>query len=268
MKGSKTWISAYFSPTGTTASVVRAVAAGAGVQTIEWNMTIPKTSLKIEKNTVLLAAVPVYGGRIPSPAAERLSQLNGNGSYAVAIVVYGNRDFDDSLLELKDILEQQGFQVAAAGAFIAEHSIIRSIAAGRPDKNDLAIAHQFGADIEKLLSESKNFSSISVPGNIPYRGGGSSSVHPTAGDRCTRCGLCAKNCPVEAIPLENPNLTDTDKCITCMRCVTICPENARTLPAQFLTGAEEMLKKSAGERKEPQLFFASADKNKETEAAK
>lgn len=82
---------------------------------------------------ILLAAVPVFGGRVPAAALERLSALKGSGQSAVAVAVYGNRAFDDALPELKDALEANGFHVAAAGAFAVEHSIARPIATGRHD---------------------------------------------------------------------------------------------------------------------------------------
>ncbi len=66
---------------------------------------------------------------------DRINKIKGNGAKAVAVVVYGNRDYDDTLLELKNVLEENGFVVGAMVAAIAEHSIARNLAAGRPDKS-------------------------------------------------------------------------------------------------------------------------------------
>ena len=43
---------------------------------------------------------------------------------------------------------------------------------------------------------------------------------------CTRCGLCAANCPAAAIDLAGEAFIDTAKCARCMRCLTFCPTGA------------------------------------------
>lgn len=249
------WVNAYFSPTGTTAKVARAIAQGSGCSVREVDLSVPASSETLGSDEILLVAVPVFGGRVPAVALERLSVLKGNGQPAVAVAVYGNRAFDDALLELKDALEANGFQVVAAGAFVARHSIARSIAVGRPDAHDLEIAEGFGADVMQKLTN-KELEPVQVPGDPAYREKvGNASPHPTAGDACVSCGTCAKSCPVGAIPLETPAETDGSKCINCMRCVSVCPTNARSLPDAMLTAVEGMLKKVASDPKQPELFL-------------
>ena len=70
-----------------------------------------------------------------------------------------------------------------------------------------------------------------------------------------KCGKCAAECPVGAIPASDPTKTDKDKCITCMRCVAVCPHFARSLNPVMLAAAKAGLKKSCSERKEPELFL-------------
>ncbi len=249
------WVNAHFSPTGNTVKVARAVAEGAGCPVREVDLSAPVSPETLGANEILLAVMPVFGGRVPAVALERLSALKGSGHPAVAVAVYGNRAFDDALLELKDALESNGFRVVAAGAFVAEHSIVRSIAAGRPDVHDLEIARSFGAGVMKKLA-GENLTSVQVPGDPAYREKtGSGSPHPAAGDACVNCGTCAKNCPVGAIPLETPAKTDGSKCINCMRCISVCPTNARSLPEAMLAAVEGMLKQAASDPKQPELFL-------------
>lgn len=245
------WLNAYFSPTGTTYSIAKTIAEGTGCPVAEMDLSEANCGAELSENTVLLASAPVYGGRIPAVALERLSRLPGKGQKAVAVVVYGNREFDDALLELKNALVNNGFQVVAAAAFIAEHSIVRSIAAGRPDKQDRAIARKFGADIMEKLD---TLTDVSVPGNDPYVAVKPSAFHPKANETCVQCGLCAQKCPVGAIPMEDPSQTLDNVCINCMRCVQVCPVKARALPAPFLAGATKMLEEKAAGYKLPQLF--------------
>ena len=249
------WVNAHFSPTGHTVKAARAIAQGAGCPVQEVDLSKPVSPETLGPDEILLAAVPVFGGRGPAAALERLSALKGSGQPAVTVAIYGNRAFDDALLELKDALEANGFQVVAAGAFAAEHSIARSIATGRPDAHDLEIAGNFGAGVmKKLAGEESAF--VQVPGDSAYRGkAGGALPHPAAGEACVSCGICAKSCPLGAIPLENPAETDDSKCISCMRCISVCPTNARSLPEDVLAAVERMLKKAASEPKQPELFL-------------
>lgn len=244
-------LNAYFSPTGTTCRVAAAIAGGFSCPVTEMDLSRADCTGQLGEDTVLLAAVPVYGGRVPGVALERLGRLRGEGQKAVAVVVYGNREFDDALLELKDALVQNGFRVVAAAAFVAEHSIVRSIAAGRPDAKDLAAAEGFGAAVAEKLS---TLTDVEVPGHAPYVPVKPSAFHPKAGSECVRCGQCARECPVGAIPAEGPGETLEDVCINCMRCVKLCPVQARALPAPFLAGAAKMLSEKAAGCKLPQLF--------------
>ena len=84
-----------------------------------------------------MIAFPVFGGRIPALAAQRLKELEANGAKCAIVVVYGNRAYDDALVELQDLSESCGFRVVAAVGASVEHSIVREYGAGRPDKADI-----------------------------------------------------------------------------------------------------------------------------------
>ena len=65
---------------------------------------------------------------IPSVVREKIKTLAGEGKKAVTIAVYGNRAYEDALLEMNDILIQGGFTVIASAAFVAQHSIVPEVA--------------------------------------------------------------------------------------------------------------------------------------------
>ena len=246
------WIIAHFSPTGGTKRVADAIAAGFSVPVAQMDLTKADSVVTLGEHDGLMAVLPVFAGRVPQIALERLSALKGSGQKAVAVVVYGNREFDDALLETKDALEANGFQVIAAAAFIAEHSIVRSIANHRPDAEDEALCRQFAADV---MAKPDDATPVQVPGNNPYKELKPSPFHPVASENCVKCGVCAQQCPVGAIPVDDPSETRNDLCINCMRCVAVCPVSSRALPDAFLTMITQMLNQNAAGYKKPAIFL-------------
>lgn len=246
------WIIAHFSPTGGTKKVADAIAVGLNTPVVDVDLTKEIAVPKLGENDALMAVLPVYAGRVPQISLERLATLKGNGQKAVAVVVYGNREYDDALLETKDALEAYGFRVIAAAAFIAEHSIVRSIAAGRPDAGDEALCRQFAADV---MAKADDAAPVQVPGNTPYKALKPSAFHPEAKENCVKCGACAEQCPVGAIGMDDPSQTNHNLCINCMRCVEACPVGSRALPDAFLTMITQMLNQNAAGYKKPAIFL-------------
>ena len=246
------WIIAHFSPTGGTKKVADAIAAGFHIPTVEMDLTKEDSAVTLGENDALMAVLPVYAGRVPQISLERMAALKGNGQKAVAVVVYGNREFEDALLETKDALEANGFLVVAAAAFIAEHSIIRAIANHRPDAEDEILCRQFAADV---MAKADDAAPVQVPGNMPYKELKPAAFHPEANENCVKCGACARQCPVGAIPMDDPSHTNNDLCINCMRCVQVCPMNSRALPDAFLTMITQMLNQNAAGYKKPTIFL-------------
>ena len=170
------------------------------------------------------------------------------------VSVYGNRSDEDTLPELRDIARTAGFFPVAAVRAIAEHSIVRSIAAGRPDDEDARTLARFGREIRSLLSADAPVP-VDLPEKARLRPYGGVPMHPRTSRRCTGCGKCATLCPAGAIPRENPALTDEKACITCMRCVAVCPQKARALPAPVLQMLGQKLAPFMEKRQENELYL-------------
>lgn len=247
----------HFSPTGSSRKIGLHLASALSPHVREYDLSSPSAISRAEQHhDAAIVAVPVYGGRIPARAAEAIRQHKGDATPAVSVVVYGGRAYEDALLELNDLLAELGFLVIASGAFVARHSIVEEIAAGRPDAEDVREADAFADKIRlRLGTLPDSFSRVKVPGGRPYKDFNPSPVAPVASEACTFCGRCAKYCPVSAIPLENPKATIAEKCILCMRCVHICPRHARKLPAEYTGKVLGFLRAVAPERAANEVFL-------------
>lgn len=251
-----------FSPTGGTDKVAEIILKKSGQKYERISLLDCETEYKqihFEEDDICVIAIPAYGGRIPTAAAERFSMLKANGTKCVLVAVYGNREFEDTLIEMKDIAKACGFHPVAAVAGIAEHSIMPQFANGRPDEDDKKVLEAYAERIWKNIFSGEAWAEVQVPGNEEYRKFGGVSMKPKVRGKCIKCGKCAAQCPTGAIDRENPRKTDGKKCITCMRCVKICPTGARRLDELMLFVASQGLKKSASGRKENQLFISNEE---------
>lgn len=248
----------YFSATGTTQKCVGKVCDGLGVKPVsELNLA---DNLKVElpefmAGDVVVVGVPVYGGRVPTVVADSISHLKGTGAAAISLVVYGNRDYDDALLELTDILTDRDFHVIGAGAFIGQHSIFPKVGVSRPDLSDEQCLIRFGKECMNAISEGHPIAS-EVPyikGKKPYKQSAGIILAPVAKEEdCAKCGACVRKCPVGAISIETPWITDTTKCIGCGRCITLCSQKARKHTGLKYSIFGAIFKACFSKRKEPE----------------
>ncbi len=257
----------YFSPTSTTNTILKEIAKGIGKEVCA-AIDITKPEIRNQpgpefKNDLVLIGAPVYGGRLPKEAADYFKTIKASGSLAVLIVLYGNREFEDALLELKNSAVGCGFVPLACAAFIGEHSFANnefSIALNRPDKKDLEKAFLFGKKIAGLLKsvdQPTDLAPVNVPGNFPYKQGtsfGSFSVIDVTND-CDSCGLCITACPKNAIDEADNFATLDDQCIYCCACIKACPLHARVLKNSPIKEKAKWLTQNCALRKEPQIFL-------------
>lgn len=245
-----------FSPTGGTLKAAQAL-------TNTWHsaLTVDLTDIhddfakyKFDPDDVVLIAMPSFGGLAPRLALERLSDMKGGSALCVLAAVYGNRAYEDTLVQMEDTAEKCGFRVIAAVSAVAEHSIIHKYAANRPDAADCDCLGGFGEKINEKI-KSGLFTKPVLPGNRPYKKASEGGLVPKAGSGCTGCGLCAEKCPAGAIDLKALKIADKNKCISCMRCISVCPEKARRLNGIVVSAAALAIKKACSQPKQNELFI-------------
>lgn len=261
----------YFSPTKTTKKVIHkifdtilendSIKKGTII-----NFTLPQeriTGENLKSDDILLIGVPVYAGRVPNVLLKYLDTIKGENTLAIPLVLYGNRNYDDALVELSDILEKNGFKVIAAASFIGEHSFSKTLAKDRPDPLDLDMAIEFGTRIHKKIRD-ESYNEIKIKGNRPYRGyyipkdkDGKSvdirKVIPKTDATCTDCKICANICPMGSIDYEDVALL-TGICIKCGACIKECPTSSKYFDDKGYLRHKHELEDALRIRREPEIF--------------
>ena len=157
-----------FSPTGGTKKVADYLTGALEGEVTTVDLTDSKLdfdSISLTKEDAAVISVPSYGGRVPAVAVERLSQVHGSGARAVLVCVYGNRAYEDTLVELEDAAKHAGFQIIAAVAAVAEHSIARlADPTERTQRSFPILPSRFGLNSLKTISLSPQF-----PATVPIK---------------------------------------------------------------------------------------------------
>lgn len=265
----------YFSPCGSVRQVVAKMAERAAealqVPVFDCDFTLPPAREQrygFGAGDLVFFGTPVYAGRVPNKIMPFVQGgFSGKGALAVPVVVFGNRSFDDGLVELRNLLEENGFHTIAAAAVVARHSFSKVIGAGRPNEADMeAIAAFSGHVLEKVkkISSADSWEPVSVPGTNPpekyYTPLGMDgkpakflkAVPKTSGE-CSRCGLCAAVCPMGSIDREDPTHI-MGICIKCQACIQKCPKQAKYFDDQAFLSHKQMLEESFTVNKEIEFY--------------
>ncbi len=248
----------YFSPTGNSKKSALAIAGDLSRNVEEIDITkisqCPE-SLNFGPRDFTVIAAPVYGGRLYKGFVERIKHIRGGFGKCVAIVTYGNRHYDDAIMELRNVLIDQNFIPIGCAALVGRHTY-GEIQTDRPNYDDFVEYKGFARDVLAKI-ESGRFTVPAVDGNIEnYKeGGNGGSFRPLTSDKCVKCGICAMECPEEAISFDDFSKIDDKKCISCFRCIRICPVGAKNMDTEEYNAFASMFSKKLRHRRENEYFI-------------
>ena len=248
-------IAVFFSPSETTKKVVSQITDNFEGEKVICDLLYFNGEKKFSSDDIVVVGMPVFAGRIPKTARDRLSKLSGDNTKAIAVVNYGNAHVTDALIELVDLLKEKNFDVIAAASTISHHSIFDGVAVGRPDDSDIEKINEFSQKcIEKIASGASLESEI--PGNRPYVDYKTLPFIVSCDEsKCVFCLECVGVCPEKAIPDDDPADVDLDVCTRCTSCINICPENARAFTGDAFEAKKPSFESANAERKEPEFYY-------------
>jgi ferredoxin/flavodoxin len=270
------------SPSGTTHHVGEVIAAALknrGVDVVSLDLA-KQSSLDgdlaerlSDDRSCLFIGSPVYFSRAIPPVLEFLASLpQASGGHAVPFVTWGGASSGIALHDLGVALQERGYKVIGAGKVLAEHSMMwrfsNPLGENHPDETDDRlvtdlvdrVVDKFSAvppvpalplemlayQPQQMFEEMSKIVFATAKTNMPAK--------QVDEQQCTQCGLCAEECPVQAITLT-PYPEFADNCICCFKCVRICPEEAFTNDLSMLDSRIRERARTIDEHPKTEMFM-------------
>lgn len=261
-------IGIYFSPTGGTRAIAdhacHTLSQHLGTPYRLQSYTLPaerENRQPIATNDIVVWASPVYAGRVPNKTLDFIGQLmRGSGNKGIAIAVFGNRNYDNALAEMCQLMAEAYITPVAAAAMVSRHAFAPTeIATGRPNEHDYA-------EMDAWLTHIDWEKTAQVPGSTangyyqPLKADGTPAnflkAKPVLNEsRCMLCAKCKRACPMGSIEITYKGPEFHGLCIKCQACIVRCPEQALSFADEDLASHVEMLRKNYATPSKENKFF-------------
>ena len=197
--------------------------------------------LEFQDDEILGIVFPVYSWSVPKLVSEflRKVKITGRPSYIFAACTCGD-ETGLTIRHLKKDLKKQGLTLDVFFSFQMPETYI-NLPGFKLDTDENALRKINAA--KSSLQETVRLIKERAQGNFDKLKGGSSFLKSNilkplfygllitdrkfrVSDSCIGCGLCAKNCPLQNITIENDRPKWNGHCTNCMSCYHRCPKNA------------------------------------------
>ena len=263
----------WFSPcTGTRKLVLHLagqLAERLGVPLKKCDFTLPSARAKkyrFAANELVVFGTPTYAGKVPNKLRDFIAEgFTAKGAPAAALVSFGNRAFDNSLVELVALLAADGFTPLAGAAVVSRHAFSTVLASDRPNEEDFALLDGLAEKIVSVLdADELPQVPLAVPGDAdapyykPVGLDGELTVFLKAKPvtdpaLCDGCSVCAKRCPMGAISFDDfSEIPGT--CIKCHACVRLCHAGAKSFDDPAFLSHKGMLERDQQQPKQSCAF--------------
>lgn len=227
-------IVAYYSPTGNTKLLATDIHNILGGTLIDMAKPTEKVETTITKLIILF---PIHAFSAPKLVLQYIKNLPVDSTSTVGVLAVGCATAainNGATYKVKKILQKKGATIVLEEVLQMPLTLVLKVA----DEKNKEIVSQTREQVSQLITvfqeakpvhkktklTARIFSSI---GNVEKLAARLFGLELHASNKCTSCGICWNNCPVDNITKSNKGKPSFGfSCTMCLRCIYSCPEGA------------------------------------------
>lgn len=187
---------------------------------------------------------PVYGSTAPLPVLNFIENLPAIQNERMPLTVFATHALGsgDSAYYVGQLLRSKGYSLQRTRHFVMMNNfhvpkfrfyrpdngrkLLRKLEKAKPGIRSLA---------EEIVGEKRHIIGDNIWGHFlgnlqrRYIDGALKMIarqFTADNERCSRCGLCARSCPMENVIMTREGVTFGNNCAACLRCYSRCPREA------------------------------------------